>query len=255
MMDAGTCSNVQGNIGGPDDGGDDKEDTRRFIIQVKEEMERCLEAGMSKEQMFRELREKGLHVAIAFAVYKELRDQNYGFFEEYYGKIDVRKQTERFQRLLHQYRTARDAAAGVSTLLTATPPTAMAVLENMGSSYDQTVVPVGLDDARLVGISSGDGQFAGSEPLQQAVQLPDGEQLHQSEHWVPNGGVRGVTSAAGPSNAFMTGSWPPPRGGLGQWHAEQGERLQRWLCCASADPSLGLYDQPPLSGEEEQLPP
>jgi hypothetical protein len=36
-------------------------------VKVKEELERCLEAGMSKEEMFRELREKGSHPAATFA--------------------------------------------------------------------------------------------------------------------------------------------------------------------------------------------
>lgn len=100
----------------------------------------------------------------------------------------------------------------------------MAILENVGSSNNQTV-PAGSDHGRLVGPSSGDGRFAGSAPPQQAVQLPAGKQLHQSEHWLPNGGVRVVPSAAGPSNAVMMGSWPQSRGNLGQWRGEQAEPL------------------------------
>ena len=38
-----------------------------WAVKVKEEVERCLAAGMSKEQMFHELREKGFHPAAAFA--------------------------------------------------------------------------------------------------------------------------------------------------------------------------------------------
>ena len=36
-------------------------------MKVKEEVERCLEAGTSKEQLFRVLREKGSHPAATFA--------------------------------------------------------------------------------------------------------------------------------------------------------------------------------------------
>jgi hypothetical protein len=38
-----------------------------WAVKVKAEVERCLAAGMSKEQMFRELREKGSHPAATYA--------------------------------------------------------------------------------------------------------------------------------------------------------------------------------------------
>lgn len=143
---AGTCGNEQDRAAALSAGGDE-DDTLAFIIQVKEEVERCLEAGMSKKEMFRELREKGSPPAATFAVYKELRHQNKDFFKEYYLKMDLKKQAGRLKLLLHQYRTVRAGGADTRPRGTATKQTTTAAPDDVELPKNSDVL-VGLHGNR-----------------------------------------------------------------------------------------------------------
>ncbi|KAG8060010.1 hypothetical protein GUJ93_ZPchr0002g25344 [Zizania palustris] len=73
-------------------------------VQVKQEIVNCLRARMTKEQMFQRLREMGVHPAIAFAVYKELRLQNKDYFKRYALTLLVKRQIGQFNNQLAVYR-------------------------------------------------------------------------------------------------------------------------------------------------------
>ncbi|KAM0844419.1 hypothetical protein ACQ4PT_057061 [Festuca glaucescens] len=243
MEEAHNCGNEQESREAALNAGGDEDDALAFIIQVKEEVERCLAAGMSKEQMFRELREKGSHPAATFAVYKELRHQNSDFFKEYYVKMDVRKQAERLKLLVHQYRTVRDACAGPRAPGTETQQTAMAIPpDDMGLLEDWTV---------LFGLN-GDRQSAAT-----SAQLPTGQPLHQREQPVPNGGNQRVpvpSAACTTSDSSMAVSYPwacTDNVGTMGWHGEQAVPLQQWWPGAGGCvlPPQGSYWQPPSSRE------
>ncbi|KAI5011509.1 hypothetical protein ZWY2020_013646 [Hordeum vulgare] len=208
QSEAGNRGNDQGSSGAALNAGGDEDGARAFIAQVKEELERCLGAGMSKEKMFQELHGKGFHPAAAFAVYKELRDQNNDWFREHYVKMDLRKQAERLQLLLHHYRTVRAANAAARAQGTAGQQTAMAAVPNdVGLPGHWSTVPVGLDGTGLVSTSSsGEPRFAA--PYSQlpspatTTHAPTGQPLHQREQPVPDGGVQGVLEPSAACTAF-----------------------------------------------------
>ncbi|KAK1684550.1 hypothetical protein QYE76_045398 [Lolium multiflorum] len=238
MEEAANCGNdLESRAAALNAGGDkDEADALAFIMQVKEEVERCLAAGMSKEQMFRELREKGSHPAATYAVYKELRHQNKDFFKEYYVKMDVRKQAERLKLLVRQYRTVRDSGVRPRAPGTETQQTAM-------------VIPP--DDMGLLELN-GDPQSAAT-----SAQLPTGQPLQQREQPVPNGGNQRVlvpSAACTTSDGAMAVSYPwacTDNVGTMGWQGEQAVPLQHWLPGAGGWvlPPQGSYWPPPSSGE------
>ncbi|KAL6652270.1 hypothetical protein ACP70R_011195 [Stipagrostis hirtigluma subsp. patula] len=188
--------------GGPDrDDDKEEDDARRFILQVKETVERCLAQGMDKAQMFRVIREEGLPSSIAFAVYKQLRDQNHAFFKEYYSMIDLKEQRERFNHLIQAYRAGGSnvnaVAAGVRVPETATTSTSMELDIPVHNGWpDQQAVQGWLDHtAHLAiarGVGGGDDQLAGAARPQQALRLPAGQQLRYHQQPVADGGVQEV---------------------------------------------------------------
>ncbi|XP_044453622.1 uncharacterized protein [Triticum aestivum] len=276
--EAGNHGNDQGSSGAALHAGGDEDGARAFIAQVKEEVERCLAAGMSKEQMFHELREKGFHPAAAFAVYKELRDQNNSWFKDYYVKMDLRKQAERLEFLLHQYRTVRDADAAARAQGTAAQQTAMDIPNDVGFLGHRTV-PAGLDGTRLVCSSSCSDRRLASASLQlplssTTMYVPTGQLLHQIEQPVPNGGVQGVlepSAACTTSNAAMAVTYPwsctdnvqTDDVGTMLLHGEQGPPLQQWYPGASAGvvppwdsnwPTPSSVQMPPENREHHHRP-
>lgn len=243
MEEAGNCGNKQESMAAALNAGGDKDeaDALAFIMQVKAEVERCLAAGMSKEQMFRELREKRSHPAATYAVYKELRHQNKDFFKEYYVKMDVRKQAERLKLLVHQYRTVRDAPAGPRAPGTETQQTAMAIPpDDMGLLDDWTV---------LSGLN-GDPQSAAT-----SAQLPTGQPLQQREQPVPSGGNQRVpvpSAACTTSDGAMAVSYPwvcTDNVGTMGWQGEQAGPLQHWWPRSGGCVLPPKGWQPPSSGD------
>ncbi|RLM73414.1 uncharacterized protein C2845_PM15G16900 [Panicum miliaceum] len=169
--------------GGPAEKGD--QEARQFILKVKKTIERCLEQRMNKAEMFRTIREEGLPSWIAFAVFKELREQNHDFFREYYSMHDLREQREKLGRLVQAYRAGCSAAAAGARALEAAP-TVAAVMETDAaasmewSDHQQTEEDAWLDGelARLLASSStgGGDEFPGAAlPQQQAVLCPGGQ--------------------------------------------------------------------------------
>ncbi|TVU01428.1 hypothetical protein EJB05_53141 [Eragrostis curvula] len=181
-------------VGGSGNAADkEAEDARRFILQVKRTVERCVAQGMNKEQMFRAIREEGLHPGAAFAVYKELRRQNRGFFREYYCMIDLKEQRERLDRLILAYRTGGRSNA-VQDGVHVPPETATTL--SMLEWADQQSMQAWLSDSGH--------QLAPAEPWSvQAARLPTGEQL------VPNHGEQPVANAvvAWPQQALHLTAW------------------------------------------------
>ncbi|TVU19309.1 hypothetical protein EJB05_35450 [Eragrostis curvula] len=146
---------------------DGEEDARQFILQVKQTVERCLAQGMDKAQMFRAIREEGLHPGAAFAVYKEIRDQNRVFFQEYYCMIDLKEQRERLDRLIRAYR------GGVRVPETATPLIATEETDGPVSMMewpDQQTLQAWLSNG-------GDHQLAPTAWTQHTAHLPAMEQV------------------------------------------------------------------------------
>lgn len=161
--------------------------------------------------------------------------------------MDLRKQAERLELLLHQYRTVRAADAAATAQVTAAQQTDMTIPNDVRLPGHRTV-PAGLDGTRLV-CSSSNGDV-----------IPTGQLLHQIEQPVPNGGVQGVlepSAACTTSNADMavTGPWSCNDNVGTMWlHGEQGQPLQQWCPGASAGvvPPWGSYWPLPLS---VQMPP
>ncbi|PNT61616.1 uncharacterized protein LOC112269314 isoform X2 [Brachypodium distachyon] len=204
---------------------------------------------MSKEQMFRELRLRGLHPAVVFAVYKELRDQNNGFFREHYVKMDLRKQAERLKRLLHHYRTVRDAGAAGATTALGTAAHAMSIPDGVGGlteAPEHRTVPIGLNGgACLVSSSIGDdSRFAAYAQTTRTPALNEQMLLQREQPVIPNGGVHGTvpsSAACATSNRAMAVSYPRPPG-----NREQAELLrQRWAAGASVVWTRDSYWQRP----------
>ncbi|RLM64411.1 uncharacterized protein C2845_PM16G16000 [Panicum miliaceum] len=185
--------------GGPAEKGDHQE-ARQFILKVKKTIERCLEQRMNKAEMFRVIREEGLPTWIAFAVFKELREQNHDFFREYYSMHDLKEQREKLGRLIQAYR-AGGSAATTGARAPEAAPTAAAVMgtdaaASMEWSRQQTEEDAWLDGelARLLARSSTGGgvEFAGAAlPHQQAVHCPGGQQQpHDDQQAVYNDRLR-----------------------------------------------------------------
>ncbi|CAN6235844.1 unnamed protein product [Urochloa humidicola] len=191
----------------PDDGPGDEE-ARQFILQVKKIIERCLEQGMNKAEMFRVIREEGLPTWIAFAVFKELREQNHDFFKEYYTMHDVKRQREKLGRLIQAHRAGSgNAAAGARALETATMAAAAAMEPDTTAGMEewsdqQAAKHASLEGelARLLAGSTGGGdQFAGAaaSPQRQAVvHCPGGQQPHDDQQAVYNEWLREMTASA-----------------------------------------------------------
>ncbi|CAN6268806.1 unnamed protein product [Urochloa humidicola] len=168
-----------------------EEEARQFILQVKKIIERCLEQGMNKAEMFRVIREEGLPTWIAFAVFKELREQNHDFFKEYYSMHDLQEQRKKLGRLIQAHRAcSSNAAAGARALETvtmaaaiATEPDTMAGIEWSDQHADQAWSDG--EFSRLLASSIGGGnQFAGAAalPQQQAVVHCLNGQLPHDDH-------------------------------------------------------------------------
>uniref|UniRef100_A0A0E0K362 Uncharacterized protein n=1 Tax=Oryza punctata TaxID=4537 RepID=A0A0E0K362_ORYPU len=91
------------------------DDTEETLQYVKDEIARCLEARLSKEQMFRQFRQSKIDPVIYYAVYKELRSQNEEFFELFMLKVSLRRQIDRVNHQLAMCRVLRrqaNASAG-----------------------------------------------------------------------------------------------------------------------------------------------
>ncbi|CAN6229121.1 unnamed protein product [Urochloa humidicola] len=184
-----------------------EEEARQFIFQVKKIIERCLEQGMNKAEMFRVIREEGLPTWIAFAVFKELREQNHDFFKEYYSMHDLKEQRKKLGRLIQAHRACRgSAAAGMRELETATMAAAAAATEpdtTVGMEWSDQQAEQAWSDgefSRLLASSIGGGdQFAGAGalPQQQAtVHCPNGQQTHDDQQAVYNEWLREMTASA-----------------------------------------------------------
>ncbi|CAN6240404.1 unnamed protein product [Urochloa humidicola] len=182
-----------------------EEEARQFILQVKKIIERCLEQGMNKAEMFRVIREEGLPTWIAFAVFKELREQNHDFFKEYYSMHDLQEQRKKLGRLIQTHRAcSSNAAAGARALETvtmaaaATEPDTTAGMEWSDQHADQAWSDG--EFSRLLASSIGGGdQFAGAGalPQQQAiVHCPNGQQPHDDQQAVYNEWLREMTASA-----------------------------------------------------------
>ncbi|BAS80120.1 Os02g0658350 [Oryza sativa Japonica Group] len=85
-------------------------------MQVKDVIARCLEARLSKGQMFRQFRRSKIDPVIYYAVYKELRSQNEEFFELFMLKVSLKRQIDRVNHHLalcrKLWRQANESAGG-----------------------------------------------------------------------------------------------------------------------------------------------
>lgn len=145
----------------------------RFVLQVKKTVERCLGQGMNKGEMFRVIREEGVPLWIAFAVYRELREQHRDFFEEYYCMIDLMEQRQKLGRLIQAYRAGGSNAAVRSRALETTA--AAAAMETDATDSTEWSNQQAEHD---------DFQIAGASVPQQAVHFPGGQQLHGHQQTV-----------------------------------------------------------------------
>jgi hypothetical protein len=209
-------------------------------VQVKQTVERCLAEGMNKAQMFREIREEGLQLGAAFAgesiiqsstsfaqaslfngsqhrsnlteylvchlVYKELRDQNHGFFKEYSNKIDLKEQHQQLNRLIRTcLQGARNAEDGARVPEIVTPQIATDVPVNTDGWLDQQALTTWMSNGghRLPDLPAVEqvpdhGQPVASAValavawLEQKLDLPALEQLHNHGQPVSNVGFQGA---------------------------------------------------------------
>jgi hypothetical protein len=115
-------------------------------------------------------------------VYKELRDQNHGFFKEYSNKIDLKEQHQQLNRLIRTcLQGARNAEDGARVPETVTPQITQQALTTWMSNGGHR-----LPDLPAVEQVPDHGQpVASAVPLvdvvaslQQALDLPVSEQLH-----------------------------------------------------------------------------
>ncbi|KAL6903375.1 hypothetical protein ACP4OV_004188 [Aristida adscensionis] len=213
-------------VDGPDrDEEEAEEQARRSILQVKDTVERCLRQGMDKAEMFRVIREEELPPAIAFAVYKQLRDQNHGFFKEYYNMIELKEQRQRFDRLIQAYRArASNVANNTAAAISRAPAPASRELDILVHEAwpDKRVVQDWSDDETHENAQVDSARDGGGDPL--AWRLPAGQPVINHGHTVAGGVLPGLPCPLPDAGAQQLGYHQQPVGDGGvevAWHQQE----------------------------------